>query len=289
MTIEAAAGVRLLADQAMTADRNELTYLVPRRGWQGLVRYFDEWLPSHRYRGDGENPLPLPEHFVSTIYFDTPSRRLLRAAQHRSVDHIKLRVKEYYDVHPSLAELATSVEEVVHAPGDVWLELKRRSGARTQKHRIRVSKRVLSRWLEERGGLDRGDYVGRDADARVLQDYLAAERERLVPASVVNYQRCSWQSEEGDLRVTLDSDLAFFEPPRDLFGRPSLLREALGTPCLREPSALLEVKHRGDALPSWLSARLALLRLSPVEYSKFVKSASAVEAHVATAAAEPHV
>ncbi len=286
MTHEAAAGARLLADQAMTADRNELTYLVPRRGWQGLVAYLDEWLSPHRYRGEGEDPLPAPEHFVSTIYFDTPDRRLLRAAQSRAVDHLKLRAKEYYDVHPSLAELATSVEEVVHAPGDVWLELKRRSGARTQKHRIRVSKSVLWSWLEQRTPLHRSDYVGRDADACVLQEYLIAQPERLVPASIVNYRRCSWQSEQGDLRITLDSDLAFYDPPADVRGRRSLLREELGAPCAREPSALLEVKHRGDALPSWLSAQLTLLRLSPVEYSKFVRSASAVEAH---AAAKPHV
>jgi hypothetical protein len=286
---EAAAGATLRADQAMTADRSELTYLVPRRGWQGLVAYFDEWLPAHRYRGEGENPLPAPEHFVSTIYFDTPSRRLLRAAQSCSLEHVKLRAKEYYDVHPSLAELATSVEEVVHAPGDVWLELKRRTGARTQKDRIRLSKPALWRWLEERGLLNRSDYVGRDADAHILHEYLAAEPEPLVPISVVNYRRCSWQSEPGDLRITLDSDLAFYDPTPEVRRRRSLLREELGAPCEREPRAVLEVKHRGAALPSWLSAQLTLLRLSPVEYSKFVKSASAVEAHAATAAAKPDV
>jgi VTC domain-containing protein len=289
VTLEAAASVMLSADQAMTADRNELTYLVPRRGWQGLVQYFDEWLPAHRYRGEGENPLPAPQHFVSTVYFDTPSGRLLRAAQSRAHDNVKLRAKEYYDVHPSLAELATSVEEVVHAPGELWFELKRRSGVRTQKHRICLSKSVLSRWLVERGELNRNDYVGREADARVLEQYLEAESEPLGPACVVNYQRCSWQSELGDLRVTLDSNLAFYVPPADLFRRRSFLREGLGAACAQEPSALLEVKHRAEQLPAGLSTRLEQLGLAPADYSKFVTSASAVQAYLASAPVAPHV
>jgi hypothetical protein len=52
------ASARLAADQAMTADRNELPYLVPRWEWQELARHFDEWMPSHNYRGEGENRLP---------------------------------------------------------------------------------------------------------------------------------------------------------------------------------------------------------------------------------------
>ena len=277
------------ADQAMTADRNELTYLVPRWEWQELARHFDEWMPSHRYRGEGENRLPGPQHFVTTVYFDTPRRRLLHEARRQGRDNVKLRAKEYYDVHPSLAELATSVEDVVHAPGEMWFELKHRSGLRTQKNRVRLSKAEIQRWLRERGRVSSTSYVGRESDARVLQQFLEAEEEPLEPASVVNYQRCSWQSEDGELRLTLDTDLAFYAPPPDLLERRSLLREALGSACAREARALLEVKHRGSALPSWLSTRLALLGLSPSDYSKFVSSGSAVEALAVKEAAGRHV
>jgi hypothetical protein len=289
VTLEAALGARFAADQAMTADRSELSFLVPRWEWQGLVQYFDEWLPSHSYRGEGENPLPAPQHFVTTVYFDTPTRRLLDAARTPGRDNVKLRAKEYYDVHPSLAELATSVEDVVHAPGELWFELKHRSGVRTQKHRVRLSKGALWSWLGQRGEPSRADYVGREADARVLQQFLDAEPEPLEPISVVNYQRCSWQSDDGELRVTLDSNLAFYAPTPQLFERRSLLREGLGSACSRETRALLEVKHRGATLPSWLSTRLLTLGLSPSDYSKFVSSGSAVEAHAAALAPKPHV
>lgn len=289
MTLEAAASARLTADQAMTADRSEQAFLVPRWEWPGLVQHFNERLPPHDYRGDGENPLPSPQHFVTTVYFDTPTRRLLHAALDDGRDNVKLRAKEYYDVHPSLAELATRVEDVVHAPGQLWFELKHRSGVRTQKYRVRLSKSELWRWLSQRGAPEPAHYAGREADARVLQEFLEAEAEPLRPSSVVNYQRCSWQSDDGELRITLDTNLAFFAPSPDLFQRRSLLREALGAACARETRALLEVKHRGAALPTWLSARLTTLGLEPSDYSKFVSSGSAVEAHAAAAASKPHV
>jgi hypothetical protein len=60
VTLELGLPAQLAADQAMTADRNELKYLVPRREWPGLVQCFNEWLPPHSYRGEGENPLPAP-------------------------------------------------------------------------------------------------------------------------------------------------------------------------------------------------------------------------------------
>jgi hypothetical protein len=268
--------VELGADAAITADRYELTYLVPRAHWSELARCFDERLPAHHYRGEGRNSLPSPEHFVTTVYFDTPTQRLLRQARTSGVDSLKLRAKEYYDLHPSLAELATRVEDVVHAPGQLWLELKRRSGARTQKHRVRLSKSDLWRCVQERTGLAASEYVGREMDARVLKEYLASEPEPLAPACMVNYRRSSWQSDDGQLRLTLDANLAFFAPPAELFRRRSLLREQLGPPSALEARALLEVKHRAPALPDWLSARLAALGLGPCDYSKFVQASSAV-------------
>ena len=271
-----AAGGRLVADEVMTADRDELTYLVPLRQCRALVKTFDEALPSHRYRGEGENPLPAPEHFVSTVYFDTTTRRLFQAARQSAHDNTKLRAKEYYDFHPSLAELATSVDDVVHAPGQIWLELKRRLGARTQKHRVRMGKSTLARWLETREKLAPGDYVGRDADARVLQAFFDAEPEPLAPTCLVNYQRSSWQSADGELRLTLDSNLAFYAPPPDLFRRRSLLREELGNACAREPSALLEIKKRSPTMPAWLAACLSALGLVRSDYSKFVAAATRV-------------
>lgn len=275
--LDAALGTRAAADEAMTADRSELTYLVPRAASLELARFFDERLPCHHYRDQGQASRLAPDHFVTTVYFDTPSRRLLRAARSQAFPNFKLRAKEYYDVRSPPDELGAGAAPMVHAPGELWFELKQRSGVRTQKHRVRLSKGELSRWLLERTEPEPGGYVGREVDAQLLQGFLAAEPEPLSPVSLVNYQRSSWQSDEGELRVTLDSSLAFYVPPADLFQRRALLREELGAACSSEPRAVLEMKYRGAALPSAFAARLSRLGLEPIEHSKFVRSASAVE------------
>jgi len=58
----------------LTGDREETKYLVARQEQRALVASLNQHLPSHRHRGEGSNPLPSPEHFVTTVYFDTPSR-----------------------------------------------------------------------------------------------------------------------------------------------------------------------------------------------------------------------
>lgn len=253
-----------LADAAITADRDEIKFLIPHELRGVLVRALDLHLPQHRFRGEGQNVLPSPQHFVSTVYFDTPSRLHFKAALESGDDHVKVRVKEYYDLHPSLAELATDLDEVLHRPPWVWLELKRRRGTRTSKHRVRVERRLLPRWLA-------GAECVCDGDAGVVQGYVRELPEPLVAAGIVNYRRASWQNESGSLRVTLDSELAFFAPPPNLWEKPSLVRSSLGVPRRREPNLLLEIKQR-EPLPSWLEAALGDAQARPVKYSKFVRA-----------------
>jgi hypothetical protein len=260
-----------LADQAITADRSELTYLVSEQQRKGLVEYFDGSLPMHDCRAE-----PRPQRFVTTVYFDTPTRLLLRAARADRHDNVKLRAKSYHDVlPPAQPPLWTD------PPGELWLELKQRSGVRTKKFRIRLNNSALLRWLSERGELMPVGYLGREADAQVLQRFVHGELDVLEPSSVASYERSSWQSEDGELRITLDSELAFYLPAAGLLHQPSLRRETLGVPCKRETRAILEVKHRGESLPRALAARLLSLGLTPSDYSKFVSSGTAVETSLA--------
>lgn len=241
---------------AMTAERYELNYVVPRGQHSELVRYFDRALSA------------APPYLVTTVYFDTPTRRLLSAARSDAHDNVKLRAREYVDL--------PSRQTSESGSACVWLELKRRNGTRTQKHRVRLAQSTLATWLRERVAPAPEQYSGRETDARVLADYLASESEALTPAYVASYRRRSWQADDGRLRLTLDEDLAFFAPSPELLQRPSPLSEQLEQPSGREPFALLEVKYRARALPAWLAARLQLLGLAPSLYSKFVKAAAAV-------------
>src|SRR5262245_15441239 len=95
------------ADARMTAERDEVKYLLAREKIQGFATAMARHLPHHRFTGDGANMLPRPRHFVTSVYFDTSSRHQYAAAQADAEHSLKLRAKEYYDLHPSLAELAT--------------------------------------------------------------------------------------------------------------------------------------------------------------------------------------
>jgi hypothetical protein len=257
---------------SITSDREETKFLVAAHDRKTLVAALNEHLPSHRHSGEGANRLPGPEHFVTTVYFDTPTRRHFRAALGDTQQNVKVRVKEYYDVHPSLAELATDASQVLHQSAHVWLELKRRAGDRTTKQRVRLERRSVPTWLREQGAAA----APHDSDAAAIRAYCQSLAEPLVPSCLVNYRRASWQAADDALRVTLDAELAFFEAPNELWSRPSLSRAGLGTPRLRESRLLLEVKQRGGPLPAWLVQTLLEARARPVSYSKFLRAAESV-------------
>src|SRR5256885_6857516 len=96
----------------ITADREERKYILSAAGVPKLAGELDRALPPHRFKGEGANRLPGARSYVTTIYFDTPSRDLFRAAQAKDAS-VKLRAKEYYDVHPGLAEVVTDAAQLV--------------------------------------------------------------------------------------------------------------------------------------------------------------------------------
>jgi hypothetical protein len=267
----------ILADRAVTRDREETKYLIPiASAWQ-LLAEFDQRLPPHRFRGEFSNCLPDAQHFVSTVYFDTPSRAQLRAAV-RDVDrNVKVRGKEYYDLHPSLAELATDPAQILHYQPFLWFELKERDGERTLKHRFRLPKQQVPAFF---AGLAAPDLNTLDEDARQslerIDDFRRGLGEPLVASALVSYRRKSWQVADGSLRITLDLDVAFFSPAADLWTRAEpLSRSRLGEPAGVHDTAVLEVKKRASA-PPWLARALDSVGAEPSRFSKFVAASLAV-------------
>jgi hypothetical protein len=258
---------------SLVADREESKYLVASQEQRALVAALNEYLLTHRHRGEGANTLPGPEHFVTTVYFDTPSLTHFHAARRDGENHVKLRAKEYYDVHPSLAELATDSSQFSHRSPYVWLELKRRVGKRSQKQRVRLERSAIVAWLAGPGAAEG------TGDAAAIRAYCSTLSEALGPCSVVNYKRASWQAPDDTLRVTIDSELGFFAVLPELWTIPSLSRSALGRPRRREPNLVVEVKRPSSALPTWLEQALQRARAKPVHYSKFVHATEAVLAH----------
>lgn len=270
-------------DERITAERQELKYLLSAERLDPLVAELGRELPSHRFAGEGANRLPDPNHYVTTIYFDTPSRRHYCEAVANVEANVKFRAKEYYDLHPSLAELATDPDHIVRYQPWLWFELKRKQGNQTTKQRLRVPKRAVPLLFEEGRvvpealllpelRLDRSAWKGLDA----IVGYCQELDEPLRASCLVNYRRLSFQSEDGGLRVTIDLGLVFHAPPPDLWTRGrALVRGDLGPVRGGLGQAVLEVKHRSP-IPSWLERALVRAGVHAIPFSKFAAASGAV-------------
>jgi hypothetical protein len=264
----------------MTADREETKYLVAPARCEALAADLSMWLSDHRFTGEGANHLPAPHHYVTTIYFDTPSLALYRAAAAAPDSNVKIRAKEYYDLHPSLAEVATDPAQIVRYQPWLWFEVKRRDGTRTTKQRFRLPKRDVAQFFAQGEVTPQAlAMTGEGSDSlRDVVETCRAFGEPLSAVCLVNYRRLSWQSADAELRVTLDRGLASFAPPADLWARRhALVRGALGGPLAEEASGVLEIKRRG-AVPTWLHECLTRIGATPVPFSKFVTASRAVHA-----------
>jgi hypothetical protein len=271
------------ADARLTAEREEVKYLVAREQTQELALALSRRLPHHRFTGEGANPLPRPRHFVTSIYFDTASRDQYRAARADADHNLKMRAKEYYDLHPSLAELATDPRQIVKYKPVLWLELKFKDGTRSGKRRIGIPKPQVPAFFSdgqitpEMIELQRASY-GADSEAvlREIAEYCRRYDEPMQADALVNYRRIPWQDEAGCLRVTLDVGLEFFAPPGDLWERRHpLVRESLGPSVGRLDTAVVELKSHGE-LPPWLTELLAKVGARRFRFSKFEAASQAV-------------
>lgn len=275
------------ADAAMTKDRVEQKYLVPGERVSRLLGELNHHLPPHRFIGEGANRLPGAQHFVTTIYFDTDARTHYRQSIENHAYNVKIRAKEYYDVHPSLAELATSASQIARYQPWVWFELKRREGSRTMKQRFRLLKCDVPGFFTDghfapsQGGREAEQAAREDAEASAVLGYCKGLSQPLGASTVVNYRRLSFQDPSGSLRVTLDLGLAFFAPPEALWTKTRALeRSCLGQKRGGIDMGVLEVKRRGP-VPAWLEGVLG--RAAVVEaagFSKFVASSEAVYGEV---------
>ena len=269
-------------DAQMTAHREEAKYLVSLEQARVVVRELDRRLDAHRHRGEGANRLPQAQHYVTTIYFDTPSRTLFQAAS-QSGSHLKLRAKEYYDLHPDLTETATDPRQIVRFQPILWLEIKSRDGVHSGKRRIGLPKRDVPAFFargEVTPEMVQIQEASHGAEARsvleAVRDLCSSCSEPLRADCLVNYRRKAWQDAAGELRVTLDSGLAYYRPPDDLWDREwALLRSTLGTPVASAEHRVLEIKSRADQ-PAWLKELLQTQGIQLASFSKFEAASSAV-------------
>ena len=277
-----------MTSPSITHDRVELKFKVSQAHASAFSRSLSSHMAEHRFQGQGANRLPRARHYVTTVYFDTASLDLYRAVR-ESDDNLKVRAREYYDLHPELLELATSQADIVRHSAVLWVELKGKHDGRTYKRRVGIPKSDVMPFFE-RGEVSRAmrELQMRHSNDDVIAELLelrARYREPLRPSCLVNYRRTAFQNEHGSLRITLDQRLSCFAPAPGLLehARP-LLREQLGASRYDEPAIVLEVKLT-EALPAWLEELLSHTRAERSTFSKFVTATEAVYGATATARA----
>jgi len=161
-----------LSEPTITASRAELKYQIEGTRVADFLGRVLEHLRPHRFRGEGASALPGAHHYSTTIYFDTPSRTLLEASRRDLSSNFKIRAREYYDLHSSLAELATDPDQVarVGAGGLSGAPLKQRSLQVLRRLRERVGDRLT---LIAVGGIETAEdaWERLQAGATLVQAY----------------------------------------------------------------------------------------------------------------------
>lgn len=175
---------------------------------------------------------------ITSIYFDRPGFPLAERARAMPDDCLKVRTKEYW---PDLGRGARD---------RVVFEVKRERNGLTQKRRL---------WLD-RGALPnvlRGE---------AAQELLGGPAE-LHPALAVTYWREVHQ-QDAAWRITVDRDIRYHAVDAALALSPTRVGpELLPAAFAREERVVVEIKHLGAPLPSWLEA----LRERRSSYSKFAE------------------
>lgn len=267
---------------SITHDRRELKYKLSQAHASAFAANVAARIPMHRFQGKGANRLPRARHYVTTVYFDTPARELYRAVC-ADGDSLKVRAREYYDLHPELLELANDARELVRYTPVLWIEIKGKADGRTYKRRIGIPKADVSPFFEH-GEVSQSirniqrDMQGPQADD-VIGDLLALRasfREPLRASCIVNYRRTAFEDPAGSLRVTFDQRVACFAAPLTLWSSGhALVRENLGASCYEEPGYIVEIKAVGE-VPSWLRELLEETGATEHTFSKFVTASENV-------------
>jgi hypothetical protein len=103
----------------------------------------------------------------------------------------------------------------------------------------------------------------------------------LKPDCMSHYRRRAWQDTNETLRITLDTELAFYHAPNNSLWSATTLADAiLEPPAAALRHSLVEIKARGEH-PTWLRELMIEVGLEPARegkraFSKFVAASHAV-------------
>ena len=161
---------------------------------------------------------------ISSLYYDTPDRMLIRASIEKPEFKEKIRLRAY----------GRATNE-----SPVYLELKRKAFGIVYKRRVQATIREADAFM--RGDLDLDENGQIDREITYFRDYY----KKLEPACMILYDRTAYYEQEGDLRLTIDRN------PRYRTDALSFDHAPVGIPLLAPGDTILEIKVQ-DTIPLWL-------------------------------------
>lgn len=184
----------------------------------------------------------IPDKFghssIRNIYYDTSDFRLIRHSLEKPVYKEKLRLRCYGDSK------------------EVFLEVKKKFKGVVYKRRIALTECEAEAFMEFRGSIP-DTQIGRE------MVYFRDFYRELKPQVYLSYERDAWFSKDDPgLRVTIDNQIRYRYSELHLDQAPG------GREILPPGLSLMEVKAE-NAIPVWLMALLAQLKISKISFSKY--------------------
>lgn len=178
---------------------------------------------------------------IASLYYDTPSYRLIRASIDSTGYKEKMRLRSY--------GIATECSPV-------YLELKRKAYGIVYKRRVQSTIPLVKKFFDRAGDICAGGQI--NTEITTFRDYY----ENLVPACLIIYDRIAYYQPDGDLRLTIDHN------PRYRFEELNLTHSMEGISLLPEGSTILEIKVQ-QAIPLWLTDILSEGKIYKTKFSKY--------------------
>lgn len=216
-------------------ERREQKYLLTGDQRQRLLALLQPHLTADRYA----------RTTVRSVYYDTPTRLLIRRSLEKPPYKEKLRLRSY-----GLPE----------EDDKVFAELKKKYCSVVYKRRLALPRTAAEDWLTGRAPCPVDTQISSEIE------YVRRLYAPLVPSVLLSYERQAFVAVDcaaaPELRVTLDDSILWRTSDLTL-GAP-----VFGTPLLSPDVSLMEIKCE-HALPLWLTHALGTVGIYQTSFSKY--------------------
>ena len=222
-----------------TFQRYELKYLIGKSQRDALKALMAAYMKGDDY---GKTT-------VCNLYYDTPSRLLIRRSMDKPVYKEKLRVRSYGAARPGET---------------VFVELKKKYQSVVYKRRAAMTEREAMAYLQGKTKPCPGSQITREID------YFLRFYQELTPSVFLSYDREAFFAKDGSgFRVTFDQNILWRENKLSLCGGVG------GCSLLKDGQVLMEIKTAG-AIPLWLTGFLSENQIYKTSFSKYGSAYQAI-------------